>query len=824
MSTEPDARIIIDKILREAGWIMPGEDQPPNVTTEIKNDAGEADYVLLDSKGFPLCAIEAKRSAKSPLIGKEQARGYADSLKCRFILLSNSIQHYLWDLEQGSPFVIEQFPSQAQLEMRKNEFNPPIDEDEKIENDYVTLTQFPKYKEHPDFLDKENKEDFIKKNKLKFLRDYQLNAVHAVQRGIKEGKDRFLLEMATGTGKTLTSTAIMKMFLRLYKVKRVLFLVDRIELENQAKTEFNEILSNDYQTVIWKENTSDWRKAEVVVSTVQSFVTKNKYKKIFNHNDFDLVISDEAHRSLGARSRRVFEYFNGFKLGLTATPKNFLRSVDIDKLGEKDPRQLEKRFMLDTYTTFGCESGEPTFRYSLEDGVKDGYLINPRVLDARTEITTDLLSKEGYFFEGEDEEGKDISETFTKKDFEKKFFSKKTNIIFCETFLKNAKRDPYTGEIGKTLIFCVSQSHATKIAQILNVLADKMFPNQYRSDFAVQVTSEIENAQSMTINFSDRNNSLNGQSQVNPYYKTSKTRVCVTVGMMTTGYDCKDILNICLMRPVYSPSEFIQMKGRGTRKNDFRFHWISENEISQDVNSQKEEFLLFDFMGNYEYFEKDFDYDEILELPKKPSIPVDTDDDDDEDYDDVTIDILDPMKIIEEIRLGNQGMRIDRDLYPSFKRDIQSNKTIKEMVENLKFDDAEQYLIDNVLDKPQEFYTLDKLKKSLELDRKLTVSELLLYAFDHIDKIKTRKECIEEEFEKFDDKFHPSEDDFYDTKQFFESYILDKDYRDIIDSKRFAELNVHPSGQAFKNIPKEFREQIPLYVKENVDMERLISA
>ena len=164
-------------------------------------------------------------------------------------------------------------------------------------------------------------------------------------KGIKEGKDRFLLEMATGTGKTLTSTAIMKMFLRLYKVKRVLFLVDRIELENQAKTEFNEILSNDFQTVIWKENTSDWRKAEIVVSTVQSFVTKNKYKKIFNHNDFDLVISDEAHRSLGARSRRVFEYFNGFKLGLTATPK-LLKIIDVNKLGEKDPRQLEKLCLI----------------------------------------------------------------------------------------------------------------------------------------------------------------------------------------------------------------------------------------------------------------------------------------------------------------------------------------------------------------------------------------------------------------------------------------------------------------------------------------------
>ena len=108
MSTEADARIIIDKFLREAGWIMPGEDQAPNVTTEIRNDAGDADYVLLDSKGFPLCTTEAKRSAKSPLVGKEQARDYAQSLNCRFIILSNGISHYLWDLEQGSPFVVEQ--------------------------------------------------------------------------------------------------------------------------------------------------------------------------------------------------------------------------------------------------------------------------------------------------------------------------------------------------------------------------------------------------------------------------------------------------------------------------------------------------------------------------------------------------------------------------------------------------------------------------------------------------------------------------------------------------------------------------------------------
>ena len=123
--------------------------------------------------------------------------------------------------------------------------------------------------------------------------------------------------------------------------------------------------------------------------------------------------------------------------------------------------------------------------------------------------------------------------------------------------MENAQ-DPHTNEIGKTLVFCVSQKHAGKIAQYLNEMADIMYPNQYQSDFAVQVTSFVDDAQQMTINF--KNNSLNGHSPLNEFYRTSKSRVCVTVGMMTTGYDCPDLVDICLMRPVFSPSEFIQMK------------------------------------------------------------------------------------------------------------------------------------------------------------------------------------------------------------------------------------------------------------------------
>ena len=221
-------------------------------------------------------------------------------------------------------------------------------------------------------------------------------------------------------------------------------------MERQAQKAFDEVLANDFQTVIWKENQSDWYKADIVISTVQSFISRNRYRKIFHPDDFDFVISDEAHRSLGARSRKVFEYFIGFKLGLTATPKDYLKSVDIEGVITHDPRQLESRLMMDTYTTFGCAGGEPTFRYTLEDGVKEGYLVNPKVIDARTVITTQLLSEQGYVFSVTNEDGQDCTETFTRKDFEKKFFSDNTNAIFCETFLKHAMRGPYTGAVSYT--------------------------------------------------------------------------------------------------------------------------------------------------------------------------------------------------------------------------------------------------------------------------------------------------------------------------------------------------------------------------------------
>src|SRR5260370_3960408 len=230
-------------------------------------------------------------------------------------------------------------------------------------------------------MDETQRGAFIKEHKLKFLRPYQLQAIYALQSSAKQNHDRYLFEMATGTGKTLISAAVIKLFLKTGNAKRVLFLVDRLELETQAWKNFILYLQNDFTCVIYKEKRDDWRKAEIVVSTVQSLSFNNKYQKLFSPTDFDLLVSDEAHRSIGGNSRAVFEYFIGYKLGLTATPRDYLKRIDTGKLNEKDPREWERRQLLDTYKTFGCESAIPTFPYSLIEAVGDGHLLNPIVAD-----------------------------------------------------------------------------------------------------------------------------------------------------------------------------------------------------------------------------------------------------------------------------------------------------------------------------------------------------------------------------------------------------------------------------------------------------------
>ena len=430
---EATARLTINRLLESAGWrFFSEEDKPANVQLEAgvalkpsdlsglgddfeETSKGFVDYLLLGERGFPLIVLEAKSEGKQPLVGKEQARRYARSQNCRFVMLSNGNLHYFWDLERGNPYIITSFPTPHSVTgYSKVQPNPQRLIDEQVSEDYIILSQRPNYSNEAAWKNKAERSEFIRNNNLRFLRKYQLGAIHALQQSVRDGRDRFLFEMATGTGKTLTAAAVIKLFLRSENASRVLFLVDRLELEEQARKRFVEALSSDFRTVIYKENRDDWRSAEIVVSTVQSLLFNNKYQSLFSPTDFDLVISDEAHRSISGNARAVFDYFVGYKLGLTATPKDYLRSLDKTGPNVRDPREVERRLLLDTYRTFGCESGEPTFRYSLLDGMREGYLINPTVVDARTEITTQLLANEGFVVAVTDDTGDEHEETFNR--------------------------------------------------------------------------------------------------------------------------------------------------------------------------------------------------------------------------------------------------------------------------------------------------------------------------------------------------------------------------------------------------------------------------
>jgi type I restriction enzyme R subunit len=444
----------------------------------------------------------------------------------------------------------------------------------------------------------------------------------------------------------------------------------------------------------------------------------------------------------------------------------------------------------------------------LIDGVKEGYLLNPVVVDARTEITTELLAEQGYSVMVENQEGELEEQTFFGKDFERKFFSDQTNRVFCETFLKGALRDPLSGEIGKSIVFCVRQDHATRLTQMLNVLADVMFPNQYNSDFAVQVTSSVTDAQQMALSFA--NNNLNGHTRVLDGYLTSKTRVCVTVGMMTTGYDCEDLLNIVLLRPIFSPTDFIQIKGRGTRKYNFRTIEKVGDQVQQHVK-EKERFKLFDFFANCEYFEEKFNYDEVIKLPPiRPSEPRSEPPPPPPSQGGYTNVDPDPLKSQVEFQVLVYGMKIDRKFYEQFEEKVKKDHVVREFYERGDVRAAEEYVRQNLFDKPKEFYNLDKLRKAVQLDRRLTLREIIEKIFGGLNRFKSKDELLEEELAKFISIHKPDADHVPQIRLFFKAYITDGEIRDIVEKREFNRLATNPKvNMADYKALNSWREVIP---------------
>jgi len=563
---EAFSRVLIDQALKDSGWDLLDERR---VRFELDGKSGRADYVLIGERG-PLCVLEAKRPDLDPYDAKEQARGYAENLGAPFVILSNGKEHWFWNYEradQRDAFRIERLPSFKDLErLRLKNLQPP----RPLLTDLIG----------PDYLKRF-------KNEIT-LRRYQINAIDEVSKQFdREGKRKFLLEMATGTGKTLLCAALIRRFLATRNAERVLFIVDRIELAKQTMEDFNVVL-REFSPVIFKtarRHPSELLGSSVVVATIQSLLVDRRYRSEFTPFYFDLVINDEAHRSIYGDAREVVQFFQATRVGLTATPKAYLKNINIEQLEQANPKALEARQLRDTYHYFGCEPGMPTFRYDIIDAVKDPegpFLCTPKIFDIRSEITTKALEESGWTVIVNEQE-----ENYKVKDLERKIFTPERNRVMCESFLKHAQRDP-SGELGKSIIFAVNQTHATALTKKLN---------EIQPNLAVTITSRIPDASSIAKDFRDGKRI---------------EKVAVSVDMLSTGYNCKDLLNVVLMRPIFSPTEYIQIKGRGTRLFTFRLG---------NTEYEKKNFFLLDFCAVAEYFEEIYDYSVPLPLPRpKPKV------------------------------------------------------------------------------------------------------------------------------------------------------------------------------------------------------------
>lgn len=376
-------------------------------------------------------------------------------------------------------------------------------------------------------------------------------------------------------------------------------------------------------------------------------------------------------------------------------------------------------------------------------------------------------------------------------------------------------------------MFAVSRKHATKLVTLLNEEATRRWPKAYAagSTFAVQVTSDQDGAQQMTKEFAE--NHLNGWSKwrENEFrdYRTSRTRVCVTVGMMTTGYDCQDLLNVALTRPIFSPTDFIQIKGRGTRLFTFK-----HGEGASQRTVKKDGFALFDFFANCEYFEKDFDYDKKLNLPKGQTVeggeaPGGTGGGN--RTDDFTNTSPDPLAAIVREEIGLFGMRIDREMYRDRFAQQASEAVATDPVLRSAFDAEDWPAMEArvrglLFEKPKEFWNLPKLQEIYKTDRLPSLREILTVVFGLTPAVANRGQLADEEFERFVATQPTNAVHSRELKVVFVAFLLDEASRLLLQEGKFAELRARDAslyGSLAQLEPQE-RELLIGYLQSQVPL------
>jgi len=530
--------LYVDLLLKEAGWAL---DQPRDREFEVagmpsSQGAGYVDYVLWGDDGKPLAVVEAKRTRRDARVGQQQAKLYADCLQTQFgqrplIYYTNGYEHWFWDDSQYPPRPVQGFHKKAELQL---------------------LVQR---------RDSRKSLAGLSINGAIVERHYQQRAIRRIAETFEQDKQRkALVVMATGAGKTRTVIALVDLLMRGNWAKRVLFLADRVALVRQAVNAFKAHLPDASPVNLVTDKDAEGRVYVSTYPTMMGLINDAQDgKRRFGVGHFDLIIVDEAHRSIYQKYRAIFGYFDSLLVGLTATPKD-----EIDR---------------NTYSLFDLENGVPTDAYGLDDAIAEGYLVPPRAVSVPLKF-----QREGIKYADLSEDDKEQWEALDWDDeggmpdevngdaVNKWLFNTDTVDKVLETLMTRGLTVAGGDRLGKTIVFAKNNDHAEFIAQRFNA----NYPH-YQGLFARVITFKTEYAQSLIDDFSG---------------KDKAPHIAISVDMLDTGIDVPEVLNLVFFKIVRSKTKFWQMVGRGTR--------LCENLLGP--GEHKKEFLIFDFCQNLEYF------------------------------------------------------------------------------------------------------------------------------------------------------------------------------------------------------------------------------
>ena len=495
------------------------------------------DYVLFGENKLPLAVVEAKKTSVDARVGQNQAKLYADCIEIMhhqrpIIYYTNGYEIYMWDDTEYAPRKVNGFYTQDELQLiidrRKNK--------ESLSHIYID----------PNIAG----------------REYQIEAIKSVCETFEEGHRKALLVMATGTGKTRTAISLTKVLSEHNWVKNVLFLADRTALVDQAKKNFNKLLPN-MSTCNLLNSKDDPEESRIVFSTYQTIINaiderkSKKGNRLFTPGHFDLIIVDEAHRSIYNRYQAIFDYFDGLVIGLTATPRD-----DVDR---------------NTYRFFEIENNVPTYAYEYEQAVKEKHLVDYHTILT----TTDFMDRGIKYNELPEEEREEYDNLFEEDEAPEEInasainswlFNRDTIKKLIELLMEKGIKVEGGDKIGKTIIFAKNHRHAQRIEEIFN----ELYPS-YKGELARLIDNQVKYNDTLIDDFSK---------------KDEFPRIAISVDMLDTGIDVPEVVNLVFFKPVKSKIKFWQMIGRGTRLCEDLF----------GVGQDKKEFYIFDYCRNFEFF------------------------------------------------------------------------------------------------------------------------------------------------------------------------------------------------------------------------------